>query len=536
MPNAPARRPFLKRLFGGMLIVLLGLCMAAPSLTARQEKVPLSVIHPALQRLMETRPDFRVPVIVQKVDQRAKSDEIARSAGGEVDEEFAFIHAFRMTVPARALRGLSQVRGVRYISPDGPVTMGAVDTSTLQPAYPWVTGAASLWNAGTGLTGSGVTVAVVDSGVAEHPDFGSRVQLRWAAKTSNLTDVNGHGTHVAGIIAGRSPDGTYIGVAPDAAILALKTTNDRNYTSEAGVVKALQWVYENRNTYNIRVVNMSISAQTPNSYLFSPMAAAAEKLWQSGIVVVVAAGNRGWGTGVMWYPPGNDPFLLTVGALDDNQTASTADDSLSTFSSYGLTQNLTAKPDLVAPGRRIVAPLASTTSVLAKALPDRISPDGKYIRLSGTSMATPVVSGLVALLLERYPDLTPNQVKWSLTSTTVPYPGQPAGTAGMVNLPGALDLVAQRRSAGQPVGEANTGLIANPQVSLLANNVNWEATDWTQVTAEMYSSSGYWDAGYWDAGYWDAGYWDAGYWEAGYWDSYYSESTYLDDTGAMTWD
>jgi len=519
-----------------ILLLLLVICVGAPTSSAKRERVALSVIHPVLQSLIERDPDRHVPVIVQKVNSKAKSKEIAAAAGASVDQDFGFISALRVTVPAGKIPQLAKAKGVRYVVPDGPVSLGSVDTASLQTVYPQVAGAATLWNTGTGLTGKGVTVAVVDSGVAQHADFGTRVLTRWSAKSSNQADANGHGTHVSGIIAGRSADGQYIGVAPEANIVAVKTTNDQFTTSESGVVKALQWVYDNRSTYNIRVVNMSLSAQTENSYLFSPMAAAAEKLWQSGIVVIVAAGNRGPQPHAMWYPPGNDPYLITVGALDDNLTVDPSDDSIAPFSSYGQTQNLSSKPDLVAPGRKILAPLASATAKLAQTFPDRITPDGKYLRLSGTSMAAPVVSGLVTLLLERYPTLTPNQVKWALTATTVPYAGQPDGTAGAVNIEAALDLIANRKAAGLPLGEANQGVIASPQVDLLANNMNWEATDWAQASALMYEGAAYWDAAYWDAAYWDAAYWDAAYWDAAYWDAYFQETAVNDDLLSVDWD
>lgn len=515
-------------------LLLLVVSFAAPHSAARQEKVPLSVLHPVLVNLIQNRPDFRVPVIVQKVNDKASSQEIARGAGASIDEEFSFIRAFRVTVPARALAGLARAPGVRYISPDGPVSLSTIDTTGLQTVYPHVSGGASLWNAGTGLTGQGVTVAVADSGVAPHPDFGSRVPVRWSSKSSNQTDVNGHGTHVAGTIAGRSADGQYIGVAPDATIVAVKTSNDQYNTSEAGVVKALQWIYENRSTYNIRVVNMSLSAHTPNSYLFSPMAAAAEKLWQAGVVVVVAAGNRG--PGPMWYPPANDPFLITVGALDDNGTVSPADDSLALFSSYGITQNRFSKPDLVAPGRKIVAPLSSTTASLAKQFPDRVSADGEYIRLSGTSMATPVVTGLIALMLQRYPDLTPNQVKWALTSTTTSYANQPAGSAGQVNIQAALDLIAQRKAMSMALGEANQGPYVNPQIDLLANNFNWEGTNWSQAIQSKYTQEAYWETAYWETAYWETAYWETAYWETAYWETFYEETVFTDNMVDLSYD
>ena len=514
-----------------MLALTLGLSLSHGGLASGTDKPNRSVVHPALLALMEKSPDQKVPVIVQRAP-AATSQAIAKAAGGSVQEEFKFIHSFRMTVPAKTIENLSKNPNVRYISPDGPVDINAVDTSTLETLYPQLVGATSQWNSGTGLTGQGVTIAVIDSGVNTHPDFGNRIGLRWASRSGNNTDPNGHGTHVAGTITGRSADGKYIGVAPDARILSLKVADDKYQTSEASVVKALEWAYTNRNTYNIRIVNMSLSAHTATPYIYSPLAAAVEKLWQSGIVVVVAAGNRGWGPGVANYPPANDPFVITVGALDDNQTADPSDDTLAQFSSYGTTQNNIIKPDIVAPGRRIVAPSAGANALLVKNYPERVTADGQYIRLSGTSMAAPMVSGLVALMLEKYPELTPGQVKWALTTSAQAYSGQPVGTGGRVDIASALDLIAQRKAAGQPVPDANQGRLWSPQVPLLGSAATWEATDWS---AAQYDQS-YQQAAYWEAAYWEAAYWEAAYWEAAFGADFYNEASLLNETTAMEWD
>jgi serine protease AprX len=250
---------------------------------------------------------------------------------------------------------------------------------------------------------------------------------------------------------------------------------------------------------NIKVVNLSVNGSVRTSYLTSPIAAAVETLMMSGVTVVVAAGNRGTVSTAVQYAPANDPFVISVGALDSNETITGADDSLAPFSSRGLTLNGHAKPDVVAPGRKIVAQSAGPLSTLALEFPDRIV-DGNYIRLSGTSMAAPVVTGICALLLQRYPSLNPHQVKWLVTNTARAYPGQ-VGAAGLID-PAAMFA----RAALGSVPLANqTYQFNNTVADAMDDNVN--------------NTASYWDASYWDASYWDASYWDASYWDASYWDA-----------------
>src|SRR5207244_5221306 len=204
--------------------------------------------------------------------------------------------------------------------------------------------APSVWtgNKAWAATGNGVTVAVLDTGVdATHPDLGgggngasSRIQRVYVnAHTLGGGDSNGHGTHVVSILGARNPSGQYIGIAPNARIISVKIADDAGMAHESDLLRGLQWVYDNRASTGIKVVNLSITSGTAESYLTSPVAAAAEQLWFNGITVVVAAGNLGDAAGAVNYAPANDPFVITVGALDDNQTASPLDDSLAVFSS-----------------------------------------------------------------------------------------------------------------------------------------------------------------------------------------------------------
>lgn len=444
---------------------------------------PALPVHPYLQYGAQAEPDKVVRLLVQKKSGAADSKEIARSIGATVDEEFPLIKTMVIEAKQKLALALAHNPNVLYITPDAPVKRTAVNTANLKTSYPGTLGIPQIWNGSVPATGKGVTVAVMDSGVNRlHPDIANNlVAVVVNKKATGTTDANGHGTHVTGIIKGVDALGRYIGVAPDARVISVQIADDLGRSQESDVIRGLQWVYEYRNLYSIRAVNLSVSGSVPTSYLNSPIDAAAEQLWLGGVTVVVSSGNRGAGQNTAWYPPGNDPFVLTVGATDDNSTVDPADDSIAGFSSRGWTQDGFYKPDLVAPGRRIVAPLAGPNVTLAQLFPDRIT-DANYIRLSGTSMSAPVVTGVVALLLEKYPTLTPNQMKWLLTTTASTYPNMP-DNAGQVN------PVAAFAAAPGPLGQANQGLTINTGISTSTGTVQW--------------GQSYWDQSYWDQSYWD---------------------------------
>ena len=212
-------------------------------------------------------------------------------------------------------------------------------------------------------------------------------------------DTYGHGTHVAGIIAGnsdyRSPSdplrGKFAGVAPDANLVSVKVSDDSGNATVLDVIYGLQFAVDHQKTYNIRVVNMSLDSTTPQSYKLDPLDAAVESAWFHGLVVVVAAGNRGNDPDAVQYAPANDPYVVTVGAVDTNGTVTPRDDVIPGWSSRGTTQDGFDKPDVNAPGAHIVSVLAPN-STFASQCPSCII-DGQYITAGGTSMAAPMVSG-----------------------------------------------------------------------------------------------------------------------------------------------
>jgi len=475
-----------------------------PSGSKPNAAVPL---HPGLQHGAAVDPNRRVRVIVQRYEgQSARA--IAGHIGEPVRREFSIIRAHAMTARQGDLLKLAAHPGVQYISPDSRAHLlshGDDLAANLKTRYPVEADATGVWSGSkgdkankNGDTGEGVAVAVIDTGFANHPDLKYKT-LYDATGSGNTGDGYGHGTHVAGIIAGNNAKTGYVGIAPDADLIGIKVADANGAVSASSIIAAADWLYANGAAQKIRVLNISASLSAPESYHTSPLAAALEVLWNAGITVVTAAGNLGNVNNAMWYGPGNDPYVITVGALDDTNIVGSvlstagvlAGEVLAPFSSYGMTQDGFAKPDIVAPGRRIVSTLAPG-SVLAQRYAARIT-DTNYLRLSGTSTSTPIVAGAAALLLSRYPNLTPNQVKAILT-------GSAAGIAGLLGGAKALDIAAALALADTGnYGSANAGL--TPSVGL------GNAT-----------TIGSWDEGAWDEGAWDEGAWDEGAWDEGAWD------------------
>ena len=215
--------------------------------------------------------------------------------------------------------------------------------------------------------------------------------------------------------------GAYVGIAPEADLIAIKVADDDGDSTVLDVITALQFAVDHKDELDIRVVNLSVSSDTPGVLPQRPARRGRRVRWHAGIVVVVAAGNRGDAADAVHYPPGNDPYVISVGATDEVDTVDPGDDTLAAFSSRGITQDGVAKPDVLAPGAHIVAPLAMG-SAFQTPVPARASSPASYLRIGGTSMAAPVVAGAAALLLQARPELNPDQVKALLTGNHRAWP------------------------------------------------------------------------------------------------------------------
>src|SRR6266581_2137918 len=384
--------------------------------------------------------------------QHAKST----SKGAALKQKLSVIHgAAFASLPAQALAQLAQDPGVAYITPDRPV-QGATNLDYAPETInaPWA------WQQLT-LDGTGVGVAVIDSGVYPVADlywynmltgaYGLRIvySQSFVPGTTDASDYFGHGTHVAGIVAsagwmstGRNFSHTFKGIAPNANIINLRVLDQNGAGTDRSVIAAIQTAINLKDQYNIRVINLSLGRQVYESYTIDPLCQAVESAWKAGIVVVVAAGNEGRNdsAGTHGYgtvaAPGNDPYAITVGAMRTNNTPDRGDDVVASYSSKGPTAfDHVVKPDLMAPGNSVVSLLSPysqlpknyasvdvfTSEYLTRTRNSTLSP--AYMRLSGTSMATPVVSGAAALMIQADPTLTPDTVKARLMeSATKSFP------------------------------------------------------------------------------------------------------------------
>lgn len=322
-----------------------------------------------------------------------------------------------------------------------------------------------------GATGAGAAVAVLDTGIAgDLPDFGGRVVASAVVNADATTagDGYGHGTHVAGLVAGDAP--RYRGVAPDANLVSVKVGDDHGGVTVADVVNGLQFVVDHRDELGIRVVNLSLSSSVAESAKTDPLDAAVEATWLDGIAVVAAVGNRGTDADAVAYAPGNDPYAISVGAVDDQGTKRTWDDVLADWSSRGRTQDGVAKPDLVAPGAHIVSTLAPNSD-FASLCPSCIR-DGRYFQIGGTSMAAAIVSGAVADLLGAHPDWTPDQVKGALLRTA----RRVRGGAQEVDVAAAL------RARGRDLASPNAGNTPSSLFDTTDPDADWSRISWSRIS------------------------------------------------------
>jgi serine protease AprX len=440
----------------------------------------------ALAKVAAATPDRQVTVIVQL--RRGVDPETARqlveAAGGEVVGELPIINGLVAKLPARKAKALVRHSGVRAVSLNAktkPQTLVNFDPNKMATAYNQSAKSSNLWS---NATGKGVGVAVIDTGIAgDQPSFrtsqtngASRVvqSVVTNPNATTATDTYGHGTHVAGIIAGNDgyrPKsdplfGKYAGAAPDANLVSIKAGDDDGDATVLDVIYGLQFAIDHKADYNIRVVNLSLESSDPQSYKTDPLDAAVEAAWFNGIVVVAAAGNRGTAGDAVKYAPGNDPYVITVGAVDDKNTKGVTDDLITSWSSRGTTQDGFSKPDLYAPGAHIVSTLAPN-SAFASMCPSCVR-DGAYIQAGGTSMAAPIISGIVADILEKRPTWTPNQVKGALLKTT-------RAITGGVEVDA---LNAYSASADKLV--SNTSLTPNQYIDAASGNIDYTRSSWSR--------------------------------------------------------
>ena len=561
------------------LYVALAAMMMLPSL------MPLS-------RLVGHWLSAQVAVIVQGFQgSQADVQRAVSNVDGHVVQTISVINGVVATVPADSISALQRSAGVREVTPDRAVRMqsllGSNDGATGNAAgdvgslynTTLATGAQSYWAAG--YTGQGVDVAVIDTGTvpvnglrsAGKMIYGPDLSFDSQAPNLRYLDGYGHGTHISGIIAGRDDSavsgayvnqpGEFLGMAPDSRIVSIKVGDSFGNSDVSQVLAAIDWVVQHHADpgLNIRVVNMSFGTDSYQNYVYDPLTFAAETAWHAGVVVVAATGNAGLKTGVL--DPADDPYVLAVGASDTMGTATTADDTVASYSSGG---DGYRNPDMVAPGGHLEALRDPGSFVDVNYSSARYA--SRLFKGSGTSQAAAVVSGAAALVLSQNPLLTPDQVKNLLTSTATPLANTPSQYqgAGELNLHAALTAVPALAvqafapslgtgslegargsdhivwTSGSVTLQGEYDIFGSPvDTTRLASNLT-NGGDWTGgvfngvvwtgagfgtlVTSDAYTtqawassdwSNGSWSNGSWSNGSWSNGSWSNGSWSNGSW-------------------
>jgi serine protease AprX len=459
--------------------------------------------------------------------------------GNSRKADLGVIKAASFSIPAKALKNLANHPHVLYVTPDRSIR------PTLDYANATI-GAQMAFLAG--WTGTGVGVAVIDSGILPENDLknGSTSRIVYSQSfvpnVTSTTDQYGHGTHVSGIVAGNGAASTgpqyrktFRGVAPNVNLINLRVLDANGAGTDSAVISAINTAIQLKSKYNIRVINLSLGRPVYESYLLDPLCQAVEKAWNAGIVVVVAAGNDGrdQSQGTNGYAtitaPGNDPLVITVGAMKTMGTLTRLDDLIASYSSKGPTLlDHVVKPDIVAPGNQIISLEAAGSTILANSSGNRIpysyyqnpfnnAYSTDYYKLSGTSMAAPMVSGAAAVMLNKTPSLTPDTVKarlmktatksFPLSSTAIdPVTGLTYTSqydiftigAGYIDVWGALnstDSVPAGSTAASPIAIFNSSTalvtVVNDKTTVWGSHAVWGTGAWG--TAAVWGTSAFVD-------------------------------------------
>src|SRR3954463_7969913 len=449
----------------GMITLALAAMLIVPmagSASSGDGKDGGAVVPTSLLAKAAANPLQMFDVIVQG-DKKSSSADVANEVQNEHGNgmrRFMSVAGVQTSISGKDLLKLARHSHITAITPNVAVHTSSYEDNTM-------------WQDSTDLTAlqsgndpnapKAPAIAIVDSGVQARSDFGSRLVASvnlCSLCNDTANDAEGHGTMVAGVAAG---SGDYPGGAQNAPLVSIRTANADGQSRTTDVIAAADWILQHAKQYNIRVANFSLAGASDTSIRVDPLDKAVEALWLNGIVVVAAAGNHGQGGPVsMSYAPGNDPFVITVGATDQNGTSDPSDDTIPSWSAHGTTMDGFSKPDLSAPGRYMIAP-APMDGTIAKTVPDRIIAPG-YMWMSGTSFSTPVVSAAAAQILARHPGFTPDQVKGALM-LTANYLGNVSDNAGGV---GEIDAAVAASINNPP--NPNVGLYKFVSKSLVTSS------------------------------------------------------------------
>ena len=471
-------------------------------------------------------------VVVQKVHTGdSRPERAVQELGGSVERQLPIVDGFSASVPSDRLEELRTVPGVANITVnrtvhvsgqigEGSGTASAVFTDAIRASKAW----------GQGYTGQGINVALIDTGVNATGDLAGKVlHAEDFTPEQNNVDTYGHGTFVGGLIAGQgtASNGGVKGVAPGANLVSVKIAGADGSTDLVRLLAALEWVVTFKDAYGIRVLNLSLGTDSTQSYLTDPLDFAIERTWNAGIVVVVAAGNRGTAPGTI-SKPGDDPLVITAGAIDDRTTPGISDDTLASFSGVGPTaaDGLT-KPDVVAPGKSVLS-IRSPGSTLDNANP-AARWNTSYFRGSGTSFSSAITSGAAALVLSRTWSLNPNQVKYRLTSKARPLAGVSSAAQGSGEVDAfAATMTSDTTQANQGVAPAlgggslqasRGGLCLRGADGLCLSDADANAVigfDPVQYFGSQWAGS-QWSGSQWSGSQWAGSQWNGSQWSGSQW-------------------
>jgi serine protease AprX len=483
-------------------VFLLGIPLVATASNGGSSKASMgdTYVPKGLLRMANEHPNAKIPVIIQSTD-GVSGAEKAFNGLGQLHRKLKLVDGVSVKVTGKRLGELAQIPGLT-ITADAPMkTSGSVTGLSSTQIWPYEAGVAKLWGTAAQPAPSSPTIAIVDSGIqADRADFAGRVvaNVNLSTLSNNTTpgDGRGHGTFVAGIAAGAAAG--YAGAAPKSNIAALDVMNDAGMARTSDVIAACQWILDNKDTHNIRVANFSLHSSTPSNFTKDPLDRAVEKLWFSGVTVVAAAGNYGIATGPsrVMYAPGNDPFVITVGAVDLGGTMGLGNDTVAPWSAYGYTYDGFWKPELGAPGRFMVGPVPAGSTLTVEKAANVTAPG--YIQLSGTSFAAPAVAGAAAQILARHPSFTPDQVKGALMVTAKKMPRESDGSAGAGEM--NADIAATFGAPPNPNAALERFLMPDPAGGSrpVFNAVAWDDTAKANIS---------WDAVAWSDAAWSAVAW-----------------------------
>jgi serine protease AprX len=509
---------------GRRSLVLLTLCALLASVAASGSPAlggtGSAFVPQSLRDAATANPDAVFKVVVQgqkgkssknvATDVQAAQTEAPGKAPG-LKRRFLSLAGVSAELTGRQILKLASKSGIFAITDDAAVRLSAYSNTQV-----WPSTAGALWGPPPKGT-TYPTIAVVDSGVDTlNSAFGSRVlaQVNLNSLAPNSPgDGRGHGTFVAGIAS--NDDGGHTGTEPRAKLVSLDVLDDTGAGLTSDVIAACDWILQNKATYNIRVANFSLNAGVGSSFRYDPLDRAVEKLWLNGVVVVAAAGNyavNGQESGVL-FAPANDPFVITVGASDVNDTSSPSDDFAAPWSAYGYTPDGFFKPELAAPGRVLYGPVPATATMFLEH-PERLVSTG-YMWMSGTSFAAPVVSGAAATILSRHPSWTPDQVKGSLmVAASVPsgYGSNGALGVGIVS--------ASAAASADGTANPNAGLNQFVTTDATTGLKSFDAASWASAaTANASWNSASWSSASWASASWSSASWASASWSTASWAS-----------------